>query len=212
MTYLELQDTVLRELEEAVSNPVFHTRDNVKVALNDAYRRLAEETEFYEKDLSISLVANQLHYNLGVLDPSVVAVRRVKNDQNGRYLYVRTVDQMDAAYRKWTSIAGTPEILVPRSVLVFAIWPFSALGTGTLTAKVAAIPPELSADADTPPFPEIFHRVIMEGAKSDLFATEKEAAKAKRSMSKFRGGSGALRAWVGSRASKALTGVIGGGS
>lgn len=191
---------------------MFHTRDNVKTALNDAYRRLAEETEFYEKDLTVNLVASQLHYNLGSLDPTVISVRRVKNDQTDRFMYVRTVDQMDAAYQKWTSITGSPEILVPRSILVFAIWPMSAVSSGTLTAKVGAIPAELSADGDTPPFPETFHRVIIEGAKADLFATEKEAVKAKRAMDKFRAGSGALRAWVASRASKALTGVIGGGS
>lgn len=210
MTFLELQDTTLRELEEATSSPVFHTRDEVKDALNQAYQDLAEETEFYEKDLTIDLVANQLHYDLAELDPTVISIRRIHNDQNSRFMYVRTVPQMDGAYQNWTEVTGQPEIVVPRSVLVFAVWPMAAVSSGTLTAKVAATPPSLSADADTPAFPDPFHRALIERAKAELLPAEREVAKARRCMDRYRVLAAALREWVTGRASKAGSSLFGG--
>jgi hypothetical protein len=198
-TFLALQDQCLTELEEDTTSPVFHTRDIVKSALNDAYRLLGVVTEFNRENLTINTTASTLDYNLLDEDEDIICIHRVQNDDTEFWLKNSTVPEMDAHRSNWVGVEGAPETMIPRSPFQLSLFPVPST-TSTLSAQVSTVPVQLSADGDqTAVMIEEFDRALIEGAKSFLYAQEREWEKAEAAHQEFLSLARQLKTWVDRR-------------
>jgi len=178
VTFQELQNQVLQELEEDVTTPVFHLRSYVRDAINNGYRCLAEATEFYvsSEPRSVDMESGVLHVTVPSIDDNgVLGITRVKNGVTEWWMRFETPQFMDFSYREWTNVSGQPEILVLRGYNVLQSFPQpSTTALAAWQFYVSALPPDLLGDGEEPLFPRQFHRALVEYALYELLLQEKD--------------------------------------
>ncbi len=209
MQLSELRAEVQRRLNESTSSPVYFEDDDVDLALNDGYREISDASEWYETSDSITLVADQLYYDLDDLLGDVLLPLRIQNDSTSRWLTETTWKELDATYQKWQVQTGEPQRWVLRGLWQMGFWPFAGASGDTLTMKYAAMPSTMSADTDTPGFPARYHYTLVEYACYDLLVQEGEVAKALRYWNKYLRGEATLRDFVKGRSRVDRSGVVG---
>lgn len=214
MTFLEMQTEVFRRLEEASGAPVFWTLAQIKESINKGYREISDSTEWYEVTDTIALTANQYVYDMTSategLSPAALTVKACWNDQTDRWMTptdVRTLD--NAGYYKWETATGEPDMWYIRGLWWLGFERAVAATAGTVTVYYSALPADLSADADTPAFPQEFHLALVEFAVYDCLCQDRENTKALYFYTRYIVKREALRKYVQQRDSKDRVGVIG---
>lgn len=211
MNFQEMQTEVFRRLDEDSVSPAFWSLVDVKQAINEGYDDLSELTEWRETSSSLSL-ANSNYYDLSTLVSDVVlTLYSVRNAQTSKFLDQGTVKQLDTWYRRWEAvIGGEPERYWIRGLYWLGMFPNKGAASGTVTLYYTALPAALSANADTPGFPQEFHLALVDYAVYDLLCQDREYEKAARLWASYQERVAKLRRYVQGRAEIPLTRRLGG--
>jgi hypothetical protein len=187
MNFLEMKTEVFRRLNESASSPVFWEDADVEDALNEGLEELSDSTEWYETYSVIGLLSNLQYYDLRtLLSGTFLTPRSVQNQQNSRWMNYCTLRDLDfRTTRQWEAVTGEPEKVFLRGLWWLGTFPRSASDSGYLKFWHTAIPQPLVEDADTPEFPEEFHRALVEYAIYDLLCQDGETRKAMAHWAKY---------------------------
>jgi hypothetical protein len=182
MTFAALRTDVFRRLNESSTTPVFWTEDDVENALNEGYAELSDQTEWYERWLSIDLLNNRPYYDLRTVVPrTVLSIRAAFNEQTNRWLTPSRVADVETYDRRWEKKIGSD--------------------AGTVKQYYTALPDPMVLDDDEPGFPDAFHPGLVEYAVADLWAQDAETDLALQAWRAYLSYETALQAWVDGRVS-----------
>jgi hypothetical protein len=201
MTFLEMQTEVFRRLEESSSSPVFWALAQVKEALNDAYFLLSDVTEWAETSESESFTTATYYDLSSVLTNTVLSIKGIFNPDTNRWLRPTTTEELDQRSVLWEEATGAPDEYVIRGLWWLGLYPKMASATGTMTIHYTYVPTALSANGDTPSFPEEFHPALVEYAVYDLLCQERETDKALKFYARYLDLQEKLKRYVQDRAS-----------
>lgn len=210
MTFLELQTEVARRIEESTGSPAFWTVAQIKEAINRGYRETADVAEWNETSTSLSLTANTTYYDLStlIINTRILTVKRIYNDQTSRWLTPRDVLDFDRRFKQWENTTGEPGEFIVRGLWWLRFDRYKTATSGTVTVYYTAVPTDLSADGDTPAFPQEFHLALVEYAVADLLFQDAETKKGMKSWSRFLALQEGLRRHVNQRASLDRVGAL----
>lgn len=177
MTLGEMKSDVRRRLNE--SGTVFFSDDDIAESLQEGLDEIADICEYYEREMTLSLLRGRTYYDLTSLTPETfLSPRRGWNTTTQRW--VRATDyreQDDQTYSQWESVSGQPEAYLMRGNWWLGVWPRNSSDVGGLRFYHTAIPESL-ADDDEPAFPREFHPAAAEFALFDLLGQQRETEKA----------------------------------
>jgi hypothetical protein len=199
MTFLELQTELQRRLEET-STGVFWALAQQKEALNDAYFEMADATEFAETSESVDLTTDTYYDLSSVLDNVPLTVHGVFSPQLNHWLTPTTVRELDDRWARWVDQAGEPQEFFIRGLWWLGTYPKLSSAAGTMTVHYTYVPAALSADGDTPGFPQEFHVGLLDYAMYDLLCQEREGKKALKFYDSYLGYQERLKQFVQGRA------------
>jgi hypothetical protein len=201
VNFCDLKTDTFRRLNESSSAPVFWTEADVEVALNEGYAEISDETEGYERWLTVDLLANRPYYDLrNILPRDVLSVRAAFNNQTSRWLTPSRVIDLEGGDRRWERRTGQAERLFLRSPWWLGYWPRSGVDSGTIKQYYTALPDPMVEDDDEPWFSAVFHLGLVEYALAELWAQDAESDKALASWNGYLGYETALQSWVDGRA------------
>lgn len=200
MTKAELRTDVFRRLAEAdPSRHVFWTVADVDTAIDETYAELADQTECYERAITIDLLSGRPYYDLRTVVPeAVLSIGPAYNETTNRWLIGSSVRDLDGADRRWERVTGTPQRTFLRGLHWLGLYPRVTADVGTIRQYYTALPPALG-DNDEPLFPSQFHVALVEGALCDLWAQDGEAQRAEAAWQAYLAIETALEAWVAER-------------
>lgn len=198
MNFGELKTEVFRRLEENSVSPVYFSPDDVGDAINEGFEELSDATEWYETNNPVNLAVDTIYYSLSSLN--ILTPKQAYNNQNNRWMVWTTVDRLDGRYRRWEAAGGEPDWIFTRGVWHLGTFPVPQAAGGTLTLYHTAMPTLLSADGDTPGFPQEFHYALVDYALYDLLCQEAEVAKALKFWERYQAKETALKRFVAARA------------
>ena len=177
MTFAELQTEVTRRLNESSTAAAYWTVQDVKDALNEGYAELSDASEWYERSATISKASQRTYYDLRTnLSDTFLAPRRAFNVETNKWLDPINVRKLDFhTFRQWEINPGEPQMMFMRGLWWLGLYPRPNASTGTVTFYYTAMPPDLSADGDTPTFPQEYHLGIVLYALYELKSQERES-------------------------------------
>lgn len=179
MTFGEMQTLLRAKLYEA--SATFWTDQDIKDALNEALEEFADATEYYERQVTLTLLSGRTYFDLTSLLPDTfLSPRRGWNTATSRWFVPSDARDLDThTYVQWELTQGAPRDYFMRGNWWLGVWPKSNDDTSyKMRFYYTAIPPAMSASTDTPAFPQEFHMGIVELALSDLLGQERETDKA----------------------------------
>ena len=173
-----MQTEVARRIEESTGSPVFWTVAQIKEAINRGYRETADVAEWNETSTALSLTADTTYFDLSTLiNTRILTVKRAYNDQTSQWLTPRDVRDFDRDFHQWENITGEPSQFIVRGLWWLRFDRYKTATSGTVTVYYTTVPTDLSADADTPAFPQEFHLALVEFAVADLLFQDAETKK-----------------------------------
>lgn len=177
MNFLELQNDVYREIEEASGAPVMWSRDLVKRRLNEAYEDWSDETEWFERVDNIPLLAYRTYYDLRTNLPyPVLSTKRVYNMNNSAWMQAVRLRELDFhTYVQWEINTGTPMNVWPRGLFWLGVHPAETDDSKMMRVHHTAMPPRMVTDEDVPGFAEEEHVGLIDYAVSELFGLDGES-------------------------------------
>ncbi len=209
-----MQAEVFRRLEESSASPIFWTVAQVKEAINKGQREISDATEWYETSDTIALTASQYVYDLtdavAGLSPLPLSVKACRNDQTLRWMRPTTVRELDTAgLQRWETSVGEPDMFAIRGLYWLQFERAVSSTAGTVTVFYSALPADLSANGDTPAFPQEFHLALVDFALYDLLCQDRENHKAIYFWEKYKTREEKLKRYVQQRESIDRVGVLG---
>lgn len=213
MDFQTLTSEVTRRLDEASPTGAFWTQTQIKESINKAYRLISDAAEWYETTHTIALTAGQYHYDMfdsvAGLSPLPLTVRACHNDQTNRWMRPTTARRMDQEYMKWETATGEPDQYMIHGIQWLVFDRAVTVTAGTVTVYYTAMPTDLSANGDTPAFPQEFHFGLIDGAMYDLMCQDRENNKARFYYDRYRVREEGLKRYVNQRESLDRVGVLG---
>ncbi len=182
-TFLELQDEVLRRLEEAHDTPIVFNMTELREAINEGYEDVSERTGWFEtsETLSISTQYTDLRASLA---KEWLSITKAYNSGTSRWLgwsHWRQLDQWDF---RWSTVTGSPDKMFLRGVTSLGFYPVPSAATN-IKIFHTAIPARLSANGDIPGFPREFHPALVHYALYDLQSQDGETALAMKHWAEY---------------------------
>jgi hypothetical protein len=202
LTFLEMQTEVFQWIDEDSADPAFWTVDDVKTAINEGYGEISDSSEWYERDHNLPLLSNRTYYDLrsALGGEPVLTFKHAFNQTTRRWLYPGEIRELDyRTFNQWEEITGEPEQFFVRGLFWLGTFPKQSSDSGTMKAYFTALPPDLSADGDTPGCPDEFHYGIVEYAIGDLLSQEAETQKAIGHFGEYSTYEAGLKGWVDGR-------------
>jgi len=199
VTFLELQTEVFRRLEEDSSSPDFHTLQKIKDSINEGYEEISEATEWYETNLNISLTTST-YYDLSSLTTRpFLSLSRVFNNQINQWLVTTDYRELDNQFPMWEANTGEPTKILMRGAWWLGLYPKAPAASGTIKLYHTGMPAALSADGDTPGFPQEFHPALLDYATYDRLCHDRQFDKAMQYWQAYQQGEQKLAEYVRSR-------------
>lgn len=215
MQFSDMQTEVFRRFEESAASPKWASLAQIKTALNEGYEEISDETEWNESSFNVSLTASTMYYDLSdtavysaAATNPLITVRRVQNAQTGRWLFSGSVREFDDSRRQWEKNTGEPGHFWIRGMWWLGLYPKPDATSGSVTVFASVQPTALSANSDTPGFPEEFHLGLVEYAIYDLLCQDGEFKKAARYYARFLEKQEGLRRFVLQRGAKDRVGML----
>lgn len=174
--FLELQDEVLRRLEEVTGSPIVFTETELREAINEGYEDISERTEWNETNqtLSISTQYTDLRASLTL---EWLSITKAYNSGIARWLRWTSWRNLDQWDFRWSTVTGTPDKMFLRGVTQLGLYPTPTSAT-SIKIFHTALPARMVADTDVPGFPREFHPAIVQYALYDLFSQDGETTHA----------------------------------
>lgn len=201
-----MQTEVFRRLEESSGTPVYWSLADVKSAINEGLEEMADETEYDETDENLSITANTTYYDLSdtttpVINSVILTLKSAFNNQTNHWLETSHVREYDARFREWENATGEPT-----SMILLGLWwlrfdRYKTTTSGTVRLFYTKMPTALSANGDTPGFPQEFHYGLIAYALYDLLQQDGEMNKSLKFWGEFVQYRDALKRFVQGRAS-----------
>lgn len=205
-----MQTEVFRRLEESSSSPVFWSLAAVKESINKGLREIADATEYNETNDTLELVAGQYAYDIAsALTSNLLSVKACYNDQTKRWMRSGAVREWDAEFWKWEAAVGEPDQFTLRGLLWIELDRAVSATAGTVTVYFTYLPNDLSANGDTPGFPQEFHLALVDFALYDLLCQDREPKKALFYWERYKAWQEALKRYVDQRTGIDRVGVMG---
>jgi hypothetical protein len=199
MTFQEMQLEVFRRLEEDSASPAFVTLQDVKDHLNEGLEELSDATEWYEVSQTVTQ-STSTYYDLStLLSKPFLAVKKIFNTITGWWMVPGDYRELDGSYFRWERDTGAPEKFWIRALWWLGQWPKASAASSGLRIYHSAIPSAMSANSDTPGFPQEFHLGIVDYATYEILALQKEFKKALGYWADYQAHEKALGLWVQSR-------------
>ena len=165
--------------------------------------------EWNETSTSLSLTASTTYYDLSsLISNKLLTVKRIFNDQTSGWLTARDVRDFDQTYQQWEQITGEPTQYIVRGLWWLRFDRYKTSTSGTVTVYYTLVPADLSADGDTPGFPQEFHYSLVDFAVADLLFQDAETKKGLKFWARYKAIEEALRRYVLGRASFDRVGVL----
>jgi len=202
-----MQTEVFRRLDEDSSSPAFWTLAQIKTALNEGYEEITDACEWNETSGTITTAADTTYYDLSSELTNFLAVRRIQNVTTSRWLtatHWRELDNSEVA--SWQAVDGEPQYWFLRGLDQLGLFP---VGASSIKVYYTSLPTALSADGDTPTFPQEYHYSLVDYALYDLLAQEGETRKASRYWDRYLRGAAELKDHVQSRGRISRVAVLG---
>lgn len=202
---------VARRIEESTGSPAFWALADIKASINRGYRETADVAEWNETSASLSLTANTTYYNLSTIISNgtrVLSVRRIYNDQTSKWLDPRDVLDFDRQYRQWENTTGEPGQFIIRGLWWLRFDRYKTATSGTVTVYYTEVPADLSADGDTPAFPQEFHYGLVDFAVADLLFQDAETKKGLKFWMRYKVAEDGLKRYANQRAILDRIGVL----
>lgn len=213
MDFSTMQTEVFRRLEESSSSPVFWTLAQIKESINKGYREIADATEYYEVNDTVPLTTAVYAYDLTdasySFSPTILTVKACYNNQTKRWMTSGTVRDWDAEFWQWEHAVGEPVQFTIRGLWWLQFDRAVSSTAGTVTVYYTAIPTDLSANSDTPGFPQEFHLALVDYAIYDLLCQDREPKKALFYFERYKARQEALKRYVDQRTGIDRVGVMG---
>jgi len=217
----ELREEVIASLE-AADDPYF-TDDDVDEAINSGYDEISDFSQWYERRVPVQFLRGTVYYDMfahaepAIADLAEVAnggflfVSSVWNTQTKRWLNPVSIEMLDnECNRRWEGNVGQPASFVMRGLRWLGVHPAPSASDGWLDVTITAEPPMLMEDRDAPGFPEEYHRGLVEYARCELYAQDREAKKALAAWDQYQQYAIALKGYADRRISASRV-FIGGG-
>lgn len=176
----ELRITTMRELEEALGAPVFWSADDVDSSLNEGYREMSDASEWYEIHRTVDILHSRPWYDARTVfyGQQILTIGRGFHVDTNRWLIPSSTGDLDATYARWEQVRpATPSRILRRGLWWFAYWPIHGADSGTIRQYATAIPPMMASGDESPGFPEVFHRGLVDYALSELLPQVGEVSK-----------------------------------
>jgi hypothetical protein len=187
VTFLELQTEVARRIEESTGSPAFWSVADIKASINRGYRETADVAEWNETSTALSLTASTTYYDLSsLINTRILTVKRIFNDQTSQWMSARDVMDFDRCFQQWENSTGEPGQFLIRGLWWLRFDRYKLATSGTATVYYTEIPADLSADGDTPAFPQEFHYALVEFAVADLLFQDAETKKGMKFWARYK--------------------------
>lgn len=155
MTRLELEQRILRALNDSPTDPVFWTLEEIRDVIQEGQEILAEEVQALKRTVLFPRHDGLQWVNLAAVAPDCMAPFRIWLPDQGIRLEPRTMRWLDQYQYWWLTITGTlPLYWYPISWDCFGIWPGEATGSGTLEISYLAWPTAMQDDWESPEYAE----------------------------------------------------------
>lgn len=194
-TFLEMQTAVSYRLGDPANKR--HTLTKVKASLNGGYEILCESTGCYETNLPVNLTTSP-YYNLGTLG-DILKVRHIYNSQTNFWLVPASTGELDRGYWRWRANSGSPDRFLMHGLHQLRLYPKSSVATGSVVVYGTSHAPAMSADSDTPCFPEEFHDALEHYAVYDRLVMDGEIEKGMIAYKQFEEVEAALMTYINDR-------------
>jgi hypothetical protein len=182
----------------------------IKDAINEGLDELSESTLFYERYVTIPLVADRIYYDLrGYLPESALAVVSIWDYARNDWLWPISEDQLGF---KWEQSRGEPQFYFLRGLNWLGLWPIpSGSTTGYVRVYYAGLCPHYEMGQDVrSEIPEDLLHALEEYALYDLSAQDGETDKALQHWEEYTTIEADFRKLVEKRGVAARHGRIGG--
>lgn len=216
MQFVDMQTEVYRRFEETSAAQKWASQSQIIAALNDGYEEISDVTEWNETSFTVSKTASTMYYDLSstsvysaAATNPVITVRRIWNVDTEKWLVPGDYTEFDRSRRQWELNEGETQYFWLRGLWWLGVYPRPSATSGSFTVYASVQPTALSADSDTPSFPEEFHLGLVEYAMYDLLCQDNEFQKAGRYYKRFEEKQEALRRFVLQRPTKDRVGVLG---
>jgi len=183
----------------------------IREAINEALDELSEATHFYERVVSIPLVADRIFYDLRAYAPDdFISVRAVWSTVREDWLTPNSEGKLDASYRRWQEAVGDPHTYFTRGWGWLGVYPHPEnSASGYLRVYFATLAPQLThPQAVLADLPDDINPALEDYALYDLQTQDGETAAALLHWKDFADRQARLGKFVESRGR--TSGVIGG--
>ncbi len=178
-------------------------------AINEGLDELSEATLFYERYVTIPLVADRVYYDLrGYLPDNAISVTSIWDTVRQDWLQPASEDQLGF---QWEQSTGEPQFFFTRGLCWLGIWPHPTSTTGYIRVNFAGIAPHFDfPQAVLSDLPDDYVTALEEYALYELSAQDGETQRALRHWQEYQTMEQSLADFVSRRINTARVGRIGG--
>ena len=128
MTFLELQDEVLRRLEEVSGSPIVFNMTELKEAINEGYEDISERTEWNETSQTLA-ISTQYTDLRASLSSEFLSIARAYNSSAALWLNWTSWRHLDDGDYRWSTVTGSPERIFLRGITQLGLYPVPSAAT-----------------------------------------------------------------------------------
>jgi hypothetical protein len=185
------------------------TDQGIYDAVNEGLEELAEATLFFERYVTIPLVADRTYYDLrGYLPESAIGVTSVWDTTTSAWL--TPINQGDLGFR-WEESAGEPQFYFLRGANWLGVWPKVSTTSGFIRVHFAGLPPRFTTPQSVlSDLPDDYVPALEEYALYELSAQDGETDKAIAHYQEYAAKEKSLADFVSRRTATARVGRVGG--
>lgn len=152
MNRAEIRRQILRALNDDPDNPVFWSKSEVNLTIQEGMEILAEEVPSLKRTFHVGREAGKFIYHLEGMGQNIITPYRFWLPDLKRRLEAWSMTDLDREHEQWMLVNGSPWVWVPVDWRQVIIWPVPASAGGTMEIDCFVWPDELLDDLDEPEY------------------------------------------------------------